>query len=238
VSRRRLNPILARDGELVLERDPQRAGGRLLRQDGMEASYIDLADLRHLEFDYMRWMRIVLHAARAQRVLHVGGAGCALARALALEHPSARQEVVEVDPRVIAFARRHLGLRRMRGLRVRCAEGASFVAAQPDRSRDAIVIDAFIGAAVPRHLISPEGLRDFARVAPLALVNVVAEPGGEEFRLAAEGLRGAYPRAWALCGRSGNSVLAGDRLRLDLGRIAAAVAADPSPARLLRGLVD
>ena len=59
----------------------------------MEASYVDLADPSHLEFDYMRWMRIVLRAARARRVLHVGGGGCALARALAAEDPGGRQEV-------------------------------------------------------------------------------------------------------------------------------------------------
>ena len=80
--------IVARDGDLVVERDPRRPTGRLLRQADMEASYVDLADASHLEFDYMRWMRIVLRAARARRVLHIGGGACALARALAAEDPS------------------------------------------------------------------------------------------------------------------------------------------------------
>ncbi len=31
----------------------------------MEASYVDLADPTHLEFDYLRWIRIVLDVAGA-----------------------------------------------------------------------------------------------------------------------------------------------------------------------------
>src|SRR5581483_5642124 len=114
---------MARHGELVAERDPRRPSGRLLRHGDMEASYIDLADPSHLEFDYMRWMRIVLRVARARRVLHVGGGACALPRALAAEDPTGRQEVCEVDPEVLALAREQFGLRRMPGLRVRVAEG-------------------------------------------------------------------------------------------------------------------
>ena len=61
----------------------------------MDASYVDLADPRHLEFDYLRWLRALVRAAGARRVVHVGGAGCALARALAAAHPDHRQEVIE-----------------------------------------------------------------------------------------------------------------------------------------------
>src|SRR5947209_8731213 len=151
MSRRRTSwQVVGRDGDLVAERDPLRPSGRLLRQGGMEASYIDLADPRHLEFDYLRWARIVLRAARARTVLHIGGGGCALARALAAEDPGGRQEVCEVDGRVLELARLHLGLRRAPGLHVRQADGREFVARQRERSWDAVVIDAFVGATVPR----------------------------------------------------------------------------------------
>src|SRR5436305_13000531 len=88
---------LAERGELIAEVDPRRPSGRLLRQAGMDASYVDLADVAHLEFGYMRWLRIVLEVAGARRVLHVGGGACALARALAAADPGGRQEVCEVD---------------------------------------------------------------------------------------------------------------------------------------------
>jgi hypothetical protein len=223
---------VARRGELVAERDPRRPSGRLLRQRDMDASYVDLADPLHLEFDYLRWIRIVLRAAHARRVLHVGGGACALARALAAEDPDGRQEVCEIDADVLALAREHLGLRRAAGLHVRHAEGRAYVAAQPAASWDAIVIDAFVGAAVPRRLITAEALSDVARVAPLALVNVVDNRAAREVGAVAAGLAQAYPRAWALGGRVGNTVVAGGAVTLDLRPIAARAAADPSPARL------
>lgn len=209
-----------------------RTSGRLLRQDGMDASYVDLADPSHLEFDYMRWMRFVLRAARARRVLHVGGGACALARALAAEDPDGRQEVCEVNSNVLALAREHLGLRRAPGLRVRHAEGRAFVAARPDAAWDAIVIDAFVGAVVPRRLITDQALADVARVAPLALVNVVDNPAAGDVRVVAAGLATAYPSVWALGGRTTNTLVIGTVADMDLDRIAAQAAADRSPARL------
>jgi hypothetical protein len=223
---------LARRGDLVAERDPRRPSAWLLRQDDMDASYVDLADPLHLEFDYLRWIRIVLRAARARRVLHVGGGACALPRALAAEDPGGRQEVCEVDADVLAIAREHLGLRRAPGLHVRHAEGRAFVAGQPSRGWQAIVIDAFVGAAVPRRLITVEALADVARVAPLALINVVDNRAARDMLAVAAGLAEVYPWVWALGGRVGNTVLAGSALALDLQRIAARAAADPSPARL------
>jgi spermidine synthase len=223
---------LARTGDLVAERDPHRPSGRLLRQGDMDASYVDLADPSHLEFDYMRWMRIVLRAAHARRIVHVGGGACALARALAAEDPEGRQQVCEVDPTVLAVAREHLGLRRIPGLRVRVAEGRRFLAGQPASSWDAVVIDAFVGAAVPRRLITVEALADVARVAPLALVNVVDDRSARVVRAVAASLSVSYPHVWALGARAGNTILAGATAKLELERIAALAAADPSPARL------
>ena len=198
----------------------------------MDASYVDLADPRHLEFDYLRWIRIVLRVARARRVLHIGGGACALPRALAAEDPDGRQEVCEVDADVLALAREHLGLRRAPGLHVRHAEGRAFVAGQPDTSWDAVVIDAFVGAAVPRRLITIQAFADVARVAPLALVNVVDNRAARDVRAVAAGLAVVYPRVWSVGGRVGNTVVAGGVAPLPLRLIAARAAADPSPARL------
>jgi hypothetical protein len=224
--------VVAQRGGLVVERDPLRRSGRLMRQGNMDASYVDLANPAHLEFDYLRWMRIVLGCAHARRVLHVGGGACALPRALAATDPGGRQLVCEVDPDVLALAREHLGLRRAPGLRVRQAEGRAFVATQPDASWDAVVIDAFAGATVPRRLITVQALADVARVAPLALVNVVDNRAARDVRAVAAGLASAYPRVWTLGARVGNTVVAGCVAKLDLDRIAAQAAADPSPARV------
>lgn len=233
--RRAPDPVVAQIGGLTVLRDPLRPSGRLLRQDDMDASYVDLADPQHLDFDYLRWARIVLEAVSARRVLHVGGAGCALARALAAGDPGGRHEVVEVDPVVLEVAREHLGLRRAPGLRVRVGDGRERIAQRADGSADAIVLDAFVGARVPRHLVTVEAFADTARVAPLTLVNIVDTRSLTDTRTIAAALMTAYPVAVALGARGlrgGNVVLAGSAGPLPLDRIGARAAADQSPARL------
>jgi len=234
VARRRVtHPVLARDGELIVERDPGRPTGRLLIQEEMESSYVDLANPTHLEFDYTRWLRIVLRSSRARRIVHVGGGACALPRALAAEWPDGRQEVCELDSGVLALAREHMGLRRAPGLRVRHADGREWLASQPDHSHDAVVIDAFLGARIPLRLVTVEALRDVARVAPLALVNVVDDRSRRVVDRVAAGLAEAFDHLCTLGGRSGNTIVMGTSgERLPLEQISAAVAADPSPATL------
>jgi hypothetical protein len=154
VGRRRAAPeLIAAAGELAVLRDRERPSGRLLRQGEMDASYVDLADARHLEFDYLRRMRDLVDAFGARVVVHVGGAGCALARALAAADPGARQEVIELDPAVVELARAHLGLRRAPGLRVRVGDGRAVLARRRDGSVDAVLVDAF-SARAGGHAIS------------------------------------------------------------------------------------
>jgi spermidine synthase len=247
VGRRRAAPeLIAAAGELAVWRDRERPSGRLLRQGEMDASYVDLADARHLEFDYLRRMRDVVLATGARRVVHVGGAGCALARALAAAEPGHRQEVIELDPDVVELARRHLGLRRTPGLRVRLGDGRAVLAGRPDGSADAVLVDAFVGARVPRHLATAEALADLARVARLASVNVVDAPSMGDAAAIAAGLQGAFPHVIALGAapvlgkrRSGNVVLVGAHALPPLDRLRASAAADRSPGTLLEpGEID
>jgi hypothetical protein len=229
--------VVAVDGDLVIERDPGRPSGRLLRQSDMDASYVDLADARHLEFDYLRWIRIVLRASHARRVVHVGGAACTLARALLAEDRTARHEVVEVDQRVFDIARAHLGLRRQPGLKLRVGDGRAAVGAHADESADAIVVDAFVGARVPRHLVTSEAISEFARVAPLTVVNVVDATGLPDARAIAAALAEGYPHVAAFSGgarRGGNVVLFGSSSMPRYAYLESAVAADSAPAQLLR----
>src|SRR3954453_7854542 len=159
MARRRPGPeILAAAGDLVVQRDAGRPSGRLLRLGDMDASYVDLADARHLEFDYLRRMRDLVEALRARRVIHVGGGARALARALAATDRERRQDVVEVDPAVLAVAREHLGLRLAPGPRARPADVRAVLPSRTDDSADAILVDAFVGARVPRYLVTAEAL--------------------------------------------------------------------------------
>jgi spermidine synthase len=232
---RALPEIVAQHGELIVERDPARPTGRLLRHGQMDSSYVDLADVTHLEFEYMRWLRIVLRAAHARRVLHIGGAACALPRALAAEWPGGRQEVCEIDAQVLEVARAHLGLRRARGLRVRHVEGRAHLGAQADDSWQAVVIDAFAGEGggqIPHALITVQAATLAARVAPLTLVNVVDDRAARVVNRVSAAFATAYPLVWTLSGRIGNTIVVAGRTPLPLERIAAAAAADPAPPKL------
>lgn len=227
---------VASDRELIVERDPERPSGRLLRQADMDASYVDLADPRYLEFDYLRWARLIIRAFAAEHVLHVGGAACTLARALLAEAPGSHHEVYEVDERVFEIARAHLGLRRQPGLKLRIADGRAAIAGRSPNSADAIVIDAFVGARVPHHLVTLEALEACAAVAPLTIVNVVDTAGWRDARAIAAGLGEVYPRLGALAAgsrRVGNVVLFGAATGPRSRRLEGAAAADASPARLL-----
>jgi len=161
-------------------------------------------------------------------------------RALAAADRSARQEVIELDPEVVELARRHLGLRRAPGLRVRVGDGRALLARRPDGSADAVLVDAFVGARVPRHLVTAEALADAARVARLAAVNVVDVKPLSDAAAIAAGLAAAFPHAYALGAsavlakrRGGNVVLAGSHDPLPLARLRARAAADRSPAAIL-----
>ena len=234
---RRWAPVVAATEKFTVLRDPVRPSGRLLRQAGMDASYVDLADQAHLEFDYLRWLRAVVEAAGARHLVHVGGAACALARALAAARPGDLQEVVELDPEALEIARRHLGLRRAPGLKVRTGEGRAVLAARADGSVDAVVVDAFVGARVPRELVTAEALAGFARVARLVALNVVDAKPLEEAAAIAAGLAGAFAHVVAVGAapvvarrRGGNVVLVGSHAPLPLERLRARLAADRSPA--------
>jgi spermidine synthase len=240
VGRRRAAPeVVALVGELAVLRDPTRPTGRLLLQGDMEASYVDLADERHVEFDYLRRMRDLVELTDARRVVHVGGAGCALARALASAHPRHRQEVLEVDPAVLAVARDHLGLRRAPGLRVRVGDGRAALARRAAGSADAVLVDAFVGARVPRRLVTVEAFEDMARVvAPrgLVAVNVVDSRALGDSAAIGAALERVFPHVCAIGPsallarrRAGNVVLAGAHVPLPLARLRTRAAADASP---------
>ena len=241
MSRRRAGAeLIAAAGELTVVRDRARPSGRLLRQGTMDASYVDLADAGHLEFDYLRRMRDLVAVVGARHVVHVGGAGCALARALAARSPGHLQEVIELDGDVVELARRHLGLRRAPGLKVRVGDGRAVLGRRADGSVDAVLVDAFVGARVPRHLVTAEAMGDLARVARLAAVNVVDSRAMGDAAAIAAALRDAFPFALALGAaqtlakrRSGNVVLVGAHALPPLGRLRALAAADPEPATLV-----
>lgn len=149
-------------GYVVVEirADPARPGGRLVLQDGVESSYVDVLEPTHLEFEYLRHLARVLDVMHPKRcrmaMAQVGGGPCALPRYLDATRRDLRALVIERDPEVIAIAREWLGLRTSPRLQVQIGDGREVLESLPPASLDVLVVDAFAGVVVPHHLTTVE----------------------------------------------------------------------------------
>jgi hypothetical protein len=99
-------------GAAELRPDRARPQGWTLYVDGVEQSYVDLADPCHLAFPYVRRLAALLDAAAPGgvplHVLHLGGGGLTLPRYVAATRPGSVQRVVERDPTLVALVSRVL----------------------------------------------------------------------------------------------------------------------------------
>jgi spermidine synthase len=149
----------------VLE-DPGRSSGRVLVLEDLRHSYVDLADPRHLEFDYIRWIGDAVDALPAGPLdaVFLGGGGFTLPRYLAATRPGSRSRVLEVDGDLVTLARERLGLRTGPALSVRVGDARVTLRDEPDASTDVVVGDAFGGRSIPWHLATSEFAREIRRV--------------------------------------------------------------------------
>jgi spermidine synthase len=85
--------------------DLDRPTGRVLLVDGVEQSYVDIADPTHLEFEYMQHMAVAIDVTQprptALDALHLGGGALTMPRWLAATRPGSRHLVVEASPEVV-----------------------------------------------------------------------------------------------------------------------------------------
>jgi spermidine synthase len=197
---RRASLVLFSEGHVEVRRDSDRSTGRWLYLEGMEASYVDLADAEHLEFSYVRRIRDVVDAVfpvrRPLRVVHVGGGGGTYARYLAATREVSHSELIEVDPLVVDVARRHLGLQSSPRLRVHQGDARTRLVGRSDASADVVVGDAFVDGLVPAHLATAEFAGQVARVLTddgLYVLNVIDAPPQYIARRIASTLLGVFP---------------------------------------------
>ncbi|HEY4614382.1 MAG TPA: spermidine synthase, partial [Citricoccus sp.] len=106
--------------------DPFTDGAWLLTLNGAESSQLNPDNPLDLGFEYMRWIAaVVMHRWDPQaplRILHLGAAGCTLARWAAAWYPDSRQTAVELDAGLAALARERFALPRAPRLRIRVGE--------------------------------------------------------------------------------------------------------------------
>ena len=140
----------------------------LVRVDGRDQSYVDLADPTHLAFDYVRRLGDVVDLHRPAEeptgVVHVGGAGLTLARYVAATRPRSWQVVLEPDEELTALVRQHLPLPRRSGIRVRPVDGRAGMRQLGDGAADLVVLDAYADGRVPAELLGVAFFADVRRV--------------------------------------------------------------------------
>lgn len=242
-------PIPVRDVVIEIRRDPANPGGRLVLQDGVESSYIDLLRPDRLAFEYQRHLAMVIDVLHPRRLpltaFQIGGGPCAVVRALRATRRDFAATVAEIDPGVLDVAREHLGLVETDGLHLLVGDGRDHLRAQPPDSLDLLVVDAFEGLVVPHRLLTVQFVAEArARLRPtgLQVVNLIDIPPFGLARAAAATLADAYAHVVVLADRlslagesSGNFVMAARDPRIPVELIVQRASRDPSPWQTLSG---
>ncbi|PFG35896.1 methyltransferase family protein [Flavimobilis soli] len=150
--------------ELEVDRDDPRAV--TVHVNGVPSSYVHLDDPTVLAFEYMQQMACLIDALPAGplSVVHVGAAGCSLARYVASARPGSRQLALDPDPTLLELVRGWFGLPRAPELRLRAQDGREGLAGLRDSSVDVVIRDAFAPDTTPTHLTTQQFLAEVARV--------------------------------------------------------------------------
>ncbi|WP_247662633.1 fused MFS/spermidine synthase [Micromonospora sp. U21] len=148
--------------------DPDRPSGRTLLLNSAQHSYVDLADPKHLEYSYTKWIGAVADVAApaGQRLdaLHLGGGGFTVPTYLTATRPGTDNVVFEIDGGLVELGERELGVRPGPGLRAVVGDARMLVVGEPTDSRDLVVGDAFGHLVVPWHLATREMAAEVRRV--------------------------------------------------------------------------
>ncbi|MGK2349316.1 spermidine synthase [Actinomyces sp. W5033] len=209
----------------------RREKGVLLLLDGTESSWIDLVDPTHLDFEYQQQMNAVLDVLLPGvpvRAAHLGGAGCALARAWEALRPGSTQLAVEIDAVLAQRVREWFDLPRAPRLRIRVGDAAEVAPSLREGEWDVVVRDVFTAGRVPASCRTEELMRACRRaLAPdgVYLANTVSAPrqeAGAELAAVRRVFGGGIVVADAACVRGrrrGNLVVVAGRSPLTPGQV-------------------
>ena len=164
--------------------------------NGVPSSFIDLDDPRNVGFEYMDIFCAVLDQIRTGPldVVHLGAAGCAMARSIDATRPGSRQIGIDIDARLLDLARTWFDLPRSPRLRLRSGDARTQLATLATASADVVIRDVFAGDTTPAHLLTMEFVADVLRVlrpGGIYLINCADRPPLDGARAEVATLRAA-----------------------------------------------
>lgn len=148
----------------ITKRGPRVAMSFRRHGNDFTESVSNLADWRELAVTYTQVMTIGLAYPEKTpaKVLMIGLGGGSLTTYLAGYLPDVEIDNVELDPGVIAAAKKYFGLTERAGVKLIAADGRMHLARQ-SKHYDVVLIDAFRGGYIPSHLLTKEFYQLLAR---------------------------------------------------------------------------
>ena len=130
----------------------------LFERDGGLQSVVKLGDPDHIELPYAKTMFVGLaFVEKPRRILVIGLGGGTIPGFLHKHYPQAMIDVVDIDPDVLAVARKYFGFREDRSLKAHIEDGRRFVE-KCTRPYDLVFLDAYGNGFIPYHLVTREFL--------------------------------------------------------------------------------
>ncbi len=210
--------------------------------DNVESSAVDLDDPTYIEFEYMQHIQIAANAMFDEgmplRVLHLGAAGCALARTIEANRPNSRQLAIEIDAEMATLVREWIDLPSAPRLRIR-AEDARVTLDTNKGSWHLIVRDTFAAGRIPLHMATVEAHARAANLLTddgLYCLNIAGEAGLAPVYREVRALRESFEHIAAISDpaivkgrRFGNVILLAAHRPIPLDEIATHVRRLPLP---------
>ncbi|WP_349866589.1 fused MFS/spermidine synthase [Leifsonia sp. WHRI 6310E] len=227
-------------------------GAYQLVVDGTPQSHVNLDDPSQLFFEYVQRMGNVIdligEPGEPITAVHLGAGALTLPRYVAYTRPGSRQQVVELESKLVEMVREELPLPRYAQIRIRHGDAREVVGKLPAGLRgevDLLVIDIFSGARTPAHVTSIEFYRSavsLLKPGGIVLVNVADGPPLAFARSQVATLGAAVEHVAALAEtqvlkgrRFGNVVLVGSNTALPMEWLPRLLASGPHPAKAVAG---
>ena len=128
-------------------------------KNGVRQSVVKVGDADHVELPYARAMPVGLALlAEPRRVLIVGLGGGTIPSLLRKHYPNMTIDVVDIDPDVVAVAKRFFGFREDAAMHAYVRDGRRFIE-ECREPYDLIFLDAYGSENIPYHLATREFLQ-------------------------------------------------------------------------------